>query len=316
MKLVRSKRSLATLALLLFFAPAAAQQAPAGAERAPEEPALLSLAELVLDQYPVQNVNPNDLANLARTLIGREYFVRENGAGSKPVSSLRLLGGTIVLYDTKEQVRRARELLARLDVPRERSSPSYNAVEYRPRFVSLKTAEDAVENLVDLSTVPERGLIVMTDDQEDIDAALALLARIDVAERQVFLSCQLIEVGDAAHGLALPRDLTDNLQKLLPGVGFTQVGMAMLKTSVSSQSPVSVQIESPGKRYNLAFIPVAFDQATGTLTVSECSLTERAGDDLRTLFKTDTLLRGGEYTVLAATGATPRLLVVRVTPQG
>jgi hypothetical protein len=36
----------------------------------------------------------------------------------------------------------------------------------------------------------------------------------------------------------------------------------------------------------------------------------------RRVFRTDAVLRAGEYTVLAATGATPRLLVVRVTPQG
>lgn len=315
MKLRPFQRSLAPLALLLFSTPSVAQQPPPALERL-DMPVFLSLSELVLDRYPVQHVSANDLANLARTLIGREYFVKENGAGSKPVSSLRQLGNTIVLYDTKEQVQRARELLARLDAPREEGVPSYKAVEYRPRFVSLKTAMDAVENLVDLSVVPDRGLIVMTDDQGDIDGALALLARIDVAEKQVLLTCQLIEVGDSAHGLALPRDLTDNLQKLLPGNAFTQVGMAMLKTSVSSQSPVSVQIESPGKRYQLSFIPVAFDQATSTLTISECSLTEAAEPGPRSLFTTNTVLRGGEYTVLAATGATPRLLVVRVTPQG
>ncbi|NOT30926.1 MAG: hypothetical protein HOP15_10810 [Planctomycetes bacterium] len=317
MKLRSSKRFPALLALLLLSLPSAAQQPlPSGAQT-PDGLALLSLSELVLDRYPVQHVSANDLANLARTLIGREYYVKENGAtGSKPVSSLRLLGNTIVLYDTKEQVQRARELLARLDATHEEDVRSYKAVEYRPRFVSLKTATNAVENLVDLSVVPDRGLIVMTDDQGDIDAALALLARIDVAEKQVLLTCQLIEVGDSAHGLALPRDLTDNLQKLLPGSAFTQVGMAMLKTSVSSQSPVSVQIESPGKRYQLSFIPVAFDQATSTLTISECSLTEAAEQGPRSLFTTNTVLRGGEYTVLAATGATPRLLVVRVTPQG
>jgi len=158
---------------------------------------------------------------------------------------------------------------------------------------------------------------VMSDDQFSTDQALSVLARVDVAEKQVLLTCLLVDVGASANGVALPRELHENLQKLLPDVEFAQVGMAMLKTSVSSRSPVAVQIESPGQRYRLSLIPVAFDQATGTLTVSECSLIEDILDGApRELFRTDTLLRGGEYTVLAATGDSPRLLVVRVTPQG
>lgn len=60
---------------------------------------------------------------------------------------------------------------------------------------------------------------------------------------------------------------------------------------------------------------MAFDEATGSLTVANCSLVEETATGPRTLFETSTLLRGGEYTVLAGTGATTRLPVVRVSPQ-
>lgn len=313
MNRARFARSLAPLALLALSALAPAQTPPQESEVSEDGYPLVDLSELVLDRYVVQHVNADQLLSIGQEMVGRVYVVRH--ASTEPVWNMRTLGNMIVLYDTKEHVSHARDVLQRLDAaPEGGSRSSHKIVEYRPRFVSLRTAQDAVVNLVELSLVPERGLMVLTDDEEDVDAALALLERLDVAERQVLITCQLVEVG-GSEGTPLAKDLEANLLKLLPGSAFAQVGMAMLKTSVVSRNQVSVQIETTGKRYRLAFMPVAFDAATGALTVSGCSLTEE-GDTPRVLFQTDTILRGGEYTVLAATGATPRLLVVRVSPQG
>ena len=314
----RSVRSLAPL--LLALAPALTHA------QAPQEEAydddgfpLVSASELVLERYSVQHVESEALLDIARRLVGRAYRVRENPV-SEPMLSLRQLGDVIVLYDTKREVERARALLTSLDVPREpwRESLDGAPVEYRPRFVSLKTVERTLVDLVaQVNVVPERGLVVMVDSQPNIDAALELLGRIDVAERQVLITCQLVEVGGSTQGVPLPKDLADNLQKLLPQSTFTQIGMAMLKTSAGSQDAVSVQIETPDARYGVSFTPIAFDVATGALTISGCRLVEDTGEEEpRQLFQTHTILRGGEYTVLGATGATPRVLVVRVTPQG
>ena len=315
----RPIHSLALLALLALGTRTAAQNPPASGARDARDSGgnvVLSLAELVLDQYAVQNVDGEELFDLAQGLAGRKYYVKENG-NAPALSNLRLLGSTIVLYDTKDQVQRVRELLTKLDAKHEQAASAVRAVEYAPRFVSLDTAAHAIKDLVySMNLVAPRGVIVVRGEGASIDAALALLKRIDVPDKQVLLSCQLVDVGDSADGLALPKELTDNLQKLLPDVRFAQVGMAMLKTSVRSGSPVSVEIESTGKRYGFSFEPVAFDETTGSLTVTRCSLIEHVGDGVRELFSTSTVLRGGEYTVLAATGATPRLLVVRVTPQG
>lgn len=309
MNRLRSRHALVPLALLLSTSLRGAQ-----AEPAPAGPPLVSLSEIVLDQFSVEHVDPGDLFSLANSMVGRTYFVKESNA---KISGLRQLGRTIVLYDTKEQVQRARELLARLDRPREGSGSSKEVAEYRPRFVSLNTAAAAVEELVGFSLVKERGMLVLHDYAENLESALALLQRIDVAEKQVLLTCQLLEVGGERQGPALPKELVDNLLRLLPESTFTQVGMAMLKTSVGGEDSLSVQIETTGKRYLFAFTPVAFDESTGALTVSNCSLVEEVegSPHPRQLFLTNTVLRGGEYTVLAATGASPRLLVVRVTPQ-
>jgi hypothetical protein len=300
------------LAVTTSSARAAAQQPSAA--RAADEPGLVGLAELVLDQYAVQNVDPGELADLATELIGRSFRVKENAA--VPVRNLRQLGGSIVVYDTKAQVERTLALLAKLDVDRN-ADTQVETLEYKPRFVSLDMASESIAGLVLHEKVQtQRGLLVLHDRQPAIDAALELLKRVDVPEKQVLLTCQLIDVGESARGQALPRELNDNLQRLLPDVAFAQVGMAMLKTSVTAAIPVSVEIESTGKRYRFSFLPVAYDEASGSLSVAHCSLIEQLDGGSRELFNTSTVLRGGEHTVLAATGATPRLLVVRVTQQG
>lgn len=309
-------RPLAPFTLLFLSSILAAQAQEPAAPPSKDGVPVLKLSELVLDQYPVQNVDPGELFQLARQLVGRAYFVKEQLDG--PIASLRLLGTKIVLYDTAEQVKRAHEMLVRLDVPREESRTSWKSLEYRPRFVSLKAAENAIEDRVSVNRIPERGLLVLSAETETLESALALLKRIDVPEKQVLLTCQLIEVGGTPQGPALSKELLENLQRLLPQSQFTQTGLAMLQTSVGGESQISMSIESAKLSYRLAFTPVAFDEGSASLTVVDCRLMQESPDGVgeRELFRTNTVLRGGEYTVLAATGATPKLLVLRVSPQG
>jgi hypothetical protein len=277
-----------------------------------EGPPVLSLADIVLDQYAVKNVDIDELYQLANELAGREYYLKERGGeDTNLVSSLRTLGTSIVLYDTKAEVARVKDLLTRLDV-REQEGASSESREYRPRFLSMDTVATAIHDMVDSSRrLEERGLIVLQGTHADVEGALELLKRIDVPDRQVLLTCQLIEVGGAQQGPPLAKELADNLQKLLPEMHFTQVGMAMLKTTTGRTDEISIQVETSGGSYLLSFQPVSFDESSGSLTISNCTLSANGG----ALFRTNTVLRGNEYTVLAATGATPKLLVVRIVPQ-
>jgi hypothetical protein len=312
---------IAALLMCLSLSPATfAQQAEAG-QGQDEKLNLLSMSEVVLDQYAVMNVDPDELFDLARELTGRRIYMREHGGlRSAGVETMRLLGATVVLYDTREHVNVARELLEKLDVRTTHEYDSGNeSREYRPRFVSLKTARDAVNRRVQrVSTLDERGILALQGTSEQLEEAEATLKRIDVPDRQVLVTCYLLEVSDEHHGPPLPEELVLNLRKLLPESHFSQVAMAMLKTSVTRPEPTSLQIQSPDELYELSFIPTAFDESTGSLTVSRCTLLQdmfASGQASRQLFTTNTVLRGGEYTVLAATGSTPKLLVVRITPQ-
>jgi hypothetical protein len=302
-------------ALALLFLPSHAT--PHAQEEHPLDPRIVKQAEIVLEQYRVQHVDPVELYGIARELVGRSYFVEEHGGfQSDELANLRLLGDTLVVYDTAQHAQRAKELFARLDTARD-AEAALESREYTPRFVSLETVRAAAGGLVDVSRLPERALAVLRGTPANVAQALALLQRIDQPDPQVFLTCQLVEVTETAEGPALPAELLENLQELLPGTAFTQVGMAMLKTSVGGGAEIALELESTGKRYRFSFVPAAYDATSGALTATSCSLLQLYDDgSMRELFRTDAVLRGGEYTVLAATGATPRLLVIRVTPGG
>ena len=70
---------------------------------------------------------------------------------------------------------------------------------------------------------------------------------------------------------------------------------------------------------------MAFDAHTGSMTVRECSLVKQHKEhvgvpggivtEIRTeeVFSTSVVLRGGEYTVLGATGREPIFVVLKLT---
>lgn len=298
-----------------------------------EEVPVLSLSELVLEQYPVKNADPDDLFETASSLVGRHYFVREHGGrASNPVLNLRQLDRTLIVYDTPDETKRALALFARLDSVPDAGGQEMRTVEYAPRFVSLKTVAQALQPLnhpgFHFSDVEERGLVVIRGRSDQVAAMLELLGRVDVPEKQVLVTCTLLGADPAPDAPALPKDLADNLAKLLPQHRFSQFGMALLQTSVGGDRPFSLGIETPGRfgapvgdTYQFTFQPVAYDEKTGSLTVERCQLkVVRAGapsSEIREIFTTNTTFRGSEYTVLAATGANPFLLLaVRVTPIG
>jgi len=305
-------KSIARLACIVL-----ATAAPATSAQEAEDTTVLSLNDVVLEHYNVENVDPDDLFMLAYEMVGRRIFLKENGGPrSGGVDSMRQLGSTIVLYDTREQVQRVMAMLAKLDTDtvEDRSNRTVTR-DYKPRFISMQTARDVVKSHVRRSsTLDELGILSFQGTAEQVDAAAAALASIDVPEQQVLLTVYMLEVGTEHSGPPLPEDLVVNLRKLLPESQFAQTAIAMLKTSVVRPQLTSVQIESHlGLLYRLSFVPTAYDEETSSLTVSRCSLVQERTSGPRELFNTNTVLRGGEYTVLAATGATPKLLVVRVT---
>jgi hypothetical protein len=276
---------------------------------------VLKRADLVLDHYYPQSVSAGTLYDLASELAARWYLVSDSGS-SESIQNLRVVGNSLLLYDVREEVERLKKFLASVDVPAPASKapvedePETVVAEYAPRFLSMETVQMLVERHVMVNVIEERGVALFEGYPGDIAAAQATLKKLDVAPRQILLTCQLIEVDGESAAIPLPKELSDNLQKLLPGSKLAQVGMSMVRTSVGSRKRVSLRIATEEHSYGLGFSPVAFDSETRSMTIENCVLMPNSGG---ALFDTSVLLRADEYTVLAATGSKPMLLVVRLS---
>lgn len=292
----------------------------------PQEPSLLSIRQVELASFKPQNLDPNELVVLAQRLLGRSFYVIENGGyDSPPVENVHLLGSTLVLYDVPEQLKRILPTLQQLDQAggdrAHREASSLQTWEYAPRYLSLESVlnvlrplERPVEDARNLSISPEQRLLIVRDSPERIGEIKALIERVDVPQDQVTISCWLLQgVPQGASGAALPADLAEHLKRLLPGQTFHPAGFGMLQVTVSTQRPISLLMGPGAQMYQLELQPSAYDAQTGSLSVASCALSQTGGNG-RLLFSTAVVLRGSKYTVIGASGAEPTLVAVQLQP--
>jgi len=144
---------------------------------------------------------------------------------------------------------------------------------------------------------------------------LALLEKADRPQRQVLVTCYLLAGGVGLDSAGVPAELAQHLGKLVPDFGFRRIGFAMLQSSVAPSGLVRLKFDGPQRTgYTFTFFPTAFDRETNSMTVERCSLEWSGGEESTVIFSTSTVLRGGEYTVLGASGADPVFLAVRISP--
>ena len=318
-------------ALLLLTLPLAVQAAPSqgGEAPPPRGPDLVSFSELSMARYQPQNIDPESLAELAQQIVGRRFFVVERGGyQGEPVMNVQLLGKTLVLYDVPDYLKRMTTLLAELDRPASGAAPApapepFITWEYTPRYLSMDAVVELLRPLEqttvyqrsNLTLSQERRLLVVFDRPKRVNEIRELLARLDVPQDQVTITCWLLRGGSTgADQGKLPPALTEHLSRLVPGQSFRSIGFALLQSSVDTEQPISMQLAAPtdGPPYFLDLRPLAYDRESGSLTVSGCSLANAPG--AVGLFSTSVLLRGGEYTVIGASGPEPVLVALRVDP--
>jgi len=316
--------------LLVLVAPLAAlggqdAEPPARAN----QPPLVDLADLKIVQYQPEHADVYELEELVFEMVGREFYVVERGGyGSSPVANVRVLGSGLILYDEPAQLERMQAALKELDRPREAEpEPQREPLEvmhYVPRFLSLdaisvalksfqREVDDGDAYIDNFSRSRERSLFVVRETPERMGEIRGVLERIDVPAPQIVVTCRLVrgEPGDEDAGV--PDELLKHLKTLLPQMGFRAAGFSMLQTSVDPGQHYKLGLQDDrGAAYELSFAPVAYDGKTHSLSVAQCRLEDVEED--RTLFTTATILRGGEYTVLGATGAQPLFAVVRIQP--
>jgi len=318
-----------------FLAPAPPQDP--GAQE-PNAPDLVHVAELKVKRYQPQHVDAYDLVRLTEQMIGRKLYLHERGGySSEPVGNLQLIGDTLVLYDTEDYLVRMVQMIEELDRAEQRGeshptqSKLYETWEFTPRYLSLDAVVGAVQPLQrhltegtnttsNISFSELRRMVVVRDTVERVSEIRALFERIDVPQDQVTITCWLLQGTGSLEDSEVPggAGLVDHLTRLLPGQGFRTIGFGLLQSSVSTQRSVSIQLadSSEGQPpYFLELRPEAYDRQTGSLSVSSCSLSYAPGASPN-LFSTDAVLRGGEYTVIGASGASPILVAILVTPVG
>jgi len=209
---------------------------------------------------------------------------------------------------------------------------------FQPEVRTTTVSTGAATQTSNITVSEERRLVIVRDTPDRIQEIRELLQRVDVPQDQVTLTCWLLQGGavpagrDGAgtledvferraaedHASQLPPDLVEHLQRLVPGETFERVGFALLQTAVSTRAPVSMQLTNMfgGDSWFLELRPSAFDHEVGTLSVDGCTLSHGGGAAQQRVFSTSLVLRGGEFTVVGASGEAPILVAIRVTPVG
>ena len=315
--------------------------ADAAAAQNPEKSQVVSLSDIRLESYQPQYLAAKDLYPAADRTVGRSLYIAERGGEfGEAASNLTLLADRILVYDEPKYVEVILAALGKLDQPSAANlaPEALVSTEYAPRYITLESVNSALRSFdnrysgvqgavtrpQNVSFVEERNLVILRDAQARIDEMLAILRSIDVPEPQAMLTCYVVSAG-AAGGL--PQELEANMKKLLPELEFGAAGFGMLRSSVAPGRTLALRIEGEEHSFDLGFSPVAYDPATGSLTIKNCRLerdeyqsvfngteTQRQFSGRRQVFNTNAVLRGGEYTVLGSTGPEPLFLVLRLTP--
>jgi hypothetical protein len=156
--------------------------------------------------------------------------------------------------------------------------------------------------------------IVLRDTREQIETMRALMARLDVAPPQVQLQCWLLRGAEADTGSRLPKELVQNLSRLVPVEHFEQLSLSMIRASVQPGLPQRLRSDFPDDgetaRFELDLVCSGYDRAAGVLPLTRCRFEATSGQE----FETSVTLRAGEYTVLGAAGADPLFVVLRFVP--
>jgi len=309
--------TLAVALVLVLSPPVSAQHA----EQVSSEP-MVSTTDLSVLQYRPENLDAEALYLSLKYTIGRELFIEERGGRtSKSIQNLRTLGDMVIIYDTAEYGQRILAMCEKLDraaVPTERVD-AVSTVSYHPRYIGLASVEDLLRPLFSANSstsfVMESGMVVLRAPQARLDDMLALLEKADRPQRQVLVTCYLLAGGVGLDSAGVPAELAQHLGKLVPDFGFRRIGFAMLQSSVAPSGLVRLKFDGPQRTgYTFTFFPTAFDRETNSMTVERCSLEWSGGEESTVIFSTSTVLRGGEYTVLGASGADPVFLAVRISP--
>lgn len=281
-----------------------------------------------------------ELATAAESLFGRSFSSPswESTMGNMPGGRLTrnivvIDRTTIVVFETAERAKQILELFENLDKDTQPkvAGSEVVAVEYAPRYLDVNDLMSALgpyrrqdTNGFNIAALNETGKLILRDEQRLVDEMTTLLASLDVPSPQIEISCYVLSGSSSPDTTGMvPKELSDNLSRLVPFVGFQLESYGILRTTTLG-SRKGVAIEMPGglshlDDYRMALRVAAFDAKTKVISLSECSVSASPKDGRRgstMLFSTSTSIQAGEYAVIGATGATPTFVVLRFQQVG
>ncbi len=293
---------------------------------------------ILLHHYRPRHVDAVELRRMAGIFVGRELTLDSAEYGGDNLPNMQLFDRLLIVFETESKASSVLETLRRLDTMAEQESRSLDTsilrvLEYRPRYLSDRTLGTALQpfarniqlvspdqrtvtNVRNITTVPERGVMVIRDTEENLEQIRKLLESVDVPEPQVNITCWLVRGSGAEGENLLPADLVLNMSRLLPYRHFEEHSVSCLRSSVKPAMPIRMQMcgggaeGGPPEVFTLELQPSAYDAETGALTFNACEFSSQYGS----LFTTSTRVARGEYTVLGVSGQTSLFVVLRITP--
>jgi len=318
MKRSEVPRAIRALVICALGAVVHAQSEDAESRGSGDTRVLLSASELVLRYHEVEHRDSRELLQVSAALLSRDIYVRERGGfHADPVTNMRVLGDSIVVYDVEPEVLRILAKLEELDRPLQDESPPMQTLNYVPRHLSPDTLQRSLEGVNVLSTiVQERNMLLVRGGPGELLEARHRLASVDAPPTEVRLTFYVLEAVGAEElersDPRLPAELVSNLEGLLPQHRFRRSGFGLLLTAVGAGPERSVEL---GSGAVLTLRPVAFEPEGGALTVDDCRFVVQGPSGARQLFRTSAVLAGGEYTVIGASGSqAPVFVAIRVDP--
>ena len=293
--------------------------------------------ELVMERFTPRHSSARKLYGVAADLVGAQFFV-QGELGTRSAQNLRLFDETILIYDTARRAQDVVAMLEKLDriageerqmreaerehEAREKGGGLLHAREYRPRFLSLEDLHEALvpyrQRIPDaFSFVEESGFVVVTGNKEITDEVISFLESIDVPAPQLLVTCFLVRGTNKPPINPAPAELAEGLKRL---VGYEHIEVqarSLLRTSVTARRlSLRLDVEAQEEHYELEMSPAAYDRERGALTLADCRLLRGLPGDLTGVFRTQTTVYAGEYTVLGATGVAPQLIVIQCIGNG
>ena len=338
--------ALRTFALsLVLAAPVAALQITEQHSRSRAgQDTTMNSSDVALTRFTPQNANANELLNAMQRMYSRTIYVSDV-TGDQPISNLFTIGDSLLIYDRPSYAQRVLDALTVLDAGSDAPQDErLQLFEYTPSHISLEAARDALTPfrrdllitdpsrrtsmaVPNMSTVIERGQLVVRDTNENIQQMRDVLARLDVPQAQMLMRCWILRADPRAERTNAPLELIDNLMTLTGEPNFNLIASGMVRSAVTGGLPISLNMNAEGERFELMLVPSAHDADSGSISFSRCSFnhssyitTAVSGGSTRSewrtteVFSASTDVRGGEYTVLGAAGANPTYVVLRAVP--